>query len=296
LELPHNIHRTWLGILSGLGAAAIWGAMYVVSKVVLDVIPPFALITLRLLLGALTLGVVLAIRGWPRISRSQFWQLLGVGFIGYAVSLGLQFVGTRLSTAANSSLVTSATPAFVLFFAWIILGEHITLRRLTALLVSTAGVVAVINPAGASLDPALFWGNVSLFGAGLTWALYSVLVRKVSGTIAILPLSTFAFLGGLPASIPLGAWELSSQGLGEITWGIVAGVLFLGVVCSGLAMLLWNLALAVLDASLASLTFFAQPVVGTALAVIFLGETLSPLFILGGLMIGSGIWIAARSS
>ncbi len=51
--------RSTLGTLSGLAAASIWGAMYVVSKVVLDVIPPFALITTRLLLGGLTLYLVL---------------------------------------------------------------------------------------------------------------------------------------------------------------------------------------------------------------------------------------------
>ena len=43
--------RTLVGILCGLGAASIWGGMYVVSKVVLDVIPPFTLVTLRLVRG-----------------------------------------------------------------------------------------------------------------------------------------------------------------------------------------------------------------------------------------------------
>ncbi|MBU2610230.1 MAG: EamA family transporter, partial [Chloroflexi bacterium] len=51
------MNRTTLfGLLSGLTAAAIWGGMYVVSKVVMEVIPPFSLITLRLILGILTLG------------------------------------------------------------------------------------------------------------------------------------------------------------------------------------------------------------------------------------------------
>ena len=52
------MNKSLLGTLSGLAAASIWGAMYVVSKVVLDVIPPFALITTRLVLGGLTLGLL----------------------------------------------------------------------------------------------------------------------------------------------------------------------------------------------------------------------------------------------
>ncbi|MGZ6315860.1 MAG: EamA family transporter, partial [Anaerolineales bacterium] len=45
------MNRTLIGILCGLAAASIWGGMYVVSKIVLDVVPPFALVTMRLLLG-----------------------------------------------------------------------------------------------------------------------------------------------------------------------------------------------------------------------------------------------------
>src|SRR4030095_7535136 len=105
------MNKTIIGLLCGLGAASIWGGMYVVSKVVLEIIPPFTLVTLRLILGALTLAIILIIKGFPKISSKEIWQVLGVGFIGYGVSLSLQFLGTKLSTAANGSLVTSAKPA-----------------------------------------------------------------------------------------------------------------------------------------------------------------------------------------
>ena len=63
-----------------------------------------------------------------------------------------------------------------------------------------------------------------------------------------------------------------------------------------LAMVLWNTAFAVLDASLASLTFFAQPVVGTLLGWLFLKETITPLFLLGALFIAIGLIIASRDT
>lgn len=198
-------NKTLIGILCGLGAASIWGGMYVVSKVVLEIIPPFTLVSLRLLLGILTLAIVLALRRFVKISRNQFLQIVGVGFVGYGVSLSLQFLGTKLSTAANGSLVTSATPAFVLLFAWILLNEKITFRRLAALLLATIGVVAVIDPRSAQLNPDLFFGNVLLFGAAITWALYSVLVRKMTQSLDVLPFSLIAFFGGLPVTIPAAA-------------------------------------------------------------------------------------------
>ena len=288
------MNKTVVGILSGLGAASIWGGMYVVSKVVLDVIPPFALVSLRLILGALTLALVLLIRGFPPISRRQALEVLGVGLVGYGISLSLQFLGTKLSTAANGSLVTSATPAFVLVFASLVLKEKITWLRLAALLLATLGVIAVIDPRSAQLNPDLFLGNLALIGAAVTWALYSVLVRKTTRDVNVLLFSLIAFLGGLPVSVPAGAWELQTMGVGELSLGIVGGVLFLGIISTALAMVLWNTAFAFVDASLASLTFFAQPVVGTLLGWLFLGERITPLFLLGGLLIGLGLVVASR--
>lgn len=288
------MNKTIVGLLCGLAAASIWGGLYVVSKVVLDVIPPFFLVTLRLILGALTLAVILLVRGFPKFSKKQILQILGVGFVGYGVSVGLQFLGTKLSTAANGSLVTSATPAFVLLFAWLLLKERITNRRLLALVLATLGVVAVIDPRTARLDPDLFMGNLILIGAAITWALYSVLVRKVTQDADVILFTMLAFLGGLPVSVPAGAWELSTIGVGEITNGVVGGVLFIGIISTALAMVLWNTAFAYVDASLASLTFFAQPVVGTLLGWLFLHEKITPLFLVGGLLIGAGLVISSR--
>lgn len=284
--------RSLAGLMAGLTAASIWGGMYVISKVVLEVIPPFALITLRLTLGMLTLAPVLALRGGLNVSRQQFGQVLGVGFVGYGISLGFQFVGTKLSTASNGALLTSSTPAFVLVFAALLLGEQITLQRILALTLASLGVIAVIDPRTASLNPHLFWGNLSLLAAGLTWALYSVLVRKVSRDLDVLSVSLIAFLGGLPLSLPLGAWEWMTQGIGHVGPGVVGGVLFLGIISTALAMFLWNTAFAMLDAGVAALTFFAQPLMGTFLGWLFLGEEITPLFLFGGMLIGAGLLIA----
>ena len=70
------------GALCGASAASIWGGMYVVSKVVLDVIPPFTLLLIRLLIGALILGLwALASEGIHLSRRDLLAQLrpLGLG-------------------------------------------------------------------------------------------------------------------------------------------------------------------------------------------------------------------------
>lgn len=285
--------RSTAALLAGLTAAAIWGGMYVVSKVVLEVIPPFALLTTRLVLGIFTLGLAGLFLPKAKLGRGKTLQIFGTGLMGYGVSLGFQFVGTKLSTASNASLVTSATPAFILLFAPALLGEKVTLRKLAALALATLGVAAVIDPRTAELSPALFQGNLALLAAALTWALYSVLVRKVTRNTSVVASTAIMLAGGLPSGIALGAWEVSTQGMGTITAGVIAGILFLGIISTAGAMFLWNYAFAELPAGVASLTFFAQPLVGTLLGALLLGERISPLFILGGILIGLGLIIAS---
>jgi len=295
-------------LFAGLTAAAIWGGMYAVSKVVLEAIPPFALLSLRLILGFLALAAVAAFRGGPRMKGSEFVGALAVGFVGYGVSLGFQFVGTKLSTASVASLVTSATPALVLPFAVLLLKEKITARRLISLAAATLGVLAIIEPwsvgpaIGAGVQPLVgpvtvgptTVGNLCLIAAAATWALYSVLVRKVTASADILSTSAVMLLGGLPTSLVLGGFEIARTGLGTIDGGIIAGVLFLGVISTAGAMFLWNYAFAKLPAATASLTFFAQPVVGALLGWAFLGERITPLFLAGGILIGVGLVIAGK--
>ena len=284
------------GIFAGLAAAGIWGGMYVVSKVVLDVIPPFVLLTLRLILGAACLGAIILARGGFRATRRDWRRVLLVGVVGYGFSLGLQFTGTKLSTAATASLVTSASPVFILLFGAWLLHEPVTRRRLAALALASLGVLAVLDPSSASLGQRAFLGNLALLGAALTWGLYSVLVKQASGYLNTLEVSFIVLFGGLPIGLPLAWAELTTIGIGEITPGVIAGVLYLGIISTALAMYLWNKSLALLDAGLVSLLFFAQPVVGVALGAWLLHEPLGLSFWLGAALISGGLLLAAGPS
>lgn len=282
------------GILSGASAAAIWGGMYVVSKVVLEVIPPFSLLVLRLLLGAGCLALILLLsrKGIP--SRVHLLPALAVGSLGFGLSLGLQFVGTRLSTASNAALVTSASPAFMVLFAIPILGERATPRRVAALILAGIGVVAVINPTSVRLGVDLLWGNLALLCAALTWGLYSILIRRLSRALPVLSVSLISFLGGLVIAGPAAAVELNSIPIGQVNGWHWLGVIYLGIVSTALAMYLWNKSLALLEAGVVSLLFFAQPLVGVSLGAILLGERLGPAFWIGALFISGGLLLVAR--
>lgn len=281
------INPSLRGAFYGLGAAAIWGGMYVVSDVVLDTIPPFTLLSIRLVMAVAILGGLLLLRRRSFQLTARDWlALFAVGFIGFGISVGAQFVGTDRSTAVNGALITSASPVFILVFAALILRERLTAIRIFAVILASVGVVVIINPANADFSSVTFTGDVALAAAALTWGLYSVLVRLVSARHDTLLVSTVALMGGLLLTLPASVLELQDRPIGAVDGGTILGILYLGVVSTAAAMWMWNRAFALVDASVASLFFFAQPLVGTILGVILLGQTMTE-----GLWIGSALII-----
>lgn len=285
------------GMIYGASAAAIWGGMYVVSDVVLEVIPPFTLLLLRLIFGALSLGVFAIGKPFPKLSLKQWGFITLIGVIGYGISLGSQFVGTDLSTAINGAIVTSATPAFVVLFAVIILKEQLTIQRLLAVILATIGVMVIIDFSQADFSSETFVGNLFLGMAAISWGLYSILTRWADDKIPALDtldITLVSFVGGFLLIIPASMFELSQTtiNLSDITPGVIAGILFLGVVSTAIAFWLWNRAFILLDASTVSLLFFVQPISGAFLGWFFLGQAMTPRIWAGGALIAIGLLLS----
>ena len=284
----------WRGALYGITAASIWGSMYVVSDLVLLIVPPFTLLTLRIALGLAVLLPLSLRRGQSLPGRRSLRSLLAVGVVGLGISLGAQFLGTDLSTAVNGALVTSASPAFVVLFAVLLLRERMTLQRLAAIVLASAGVLIILDPASADFASDTFTGDAFLAVAAVTWGLYSVLVRRVTLRQATptLMVTIVALLGGLLVSIPASILELAQRPIGDMSVEIVLGILYLGIVSTALALLLWNRAFSLVPATIASLFFFAQPLAGALLAALFLGQRMTETLWLGGILIALGVLLS----
>jgi drug/metabolite transporter (DMT)-like permease len=294
------------GILYGLLAAAIWGGMYIVSDIVLAVIPPFTLLTMRLLLGGLVLGAVLlwkrsAVSRQPSANtqypipniRPPLTPFLLTGLLGFGISVGAQFVGTDLSNGVNGALITTASPAFILIFAALLLREKLTVRRIAAVALASIGVIIILDLTQVDFSSSAFAGNLALVVAALTWGLYSVLARRVGKAHDTLWVTLLFFVGGLFLTVPAALIELNSRPIGQIDSGVILGVLYLGVVSTAGAMWLWNRAFALVDASVASLTFFAQPLVGALLGAL-IGQAITPALMIGGVLVALGVLLAIR--
>ena len=280
--------QTILGAICLSLAASIWGGMYVVSKYVLDFIPPLTLVWLRFIIAFVVLYMILKIAEKKQKKtvtiRKKDWLLFAwIGFIGYFISITCQFIGTKLSDAHTGSLVTSATPAFMVIFAAIILKEKLTARRLLSTIIATIGVIIVI---GWDIEiGSYFIGTIILVGAAITWALLSVYVKIASAKFSSLVITTYAIFFSLFFITPFMIWEFQSNPIEHMNMYVLLGVLYLGIVSTAGAFFLWNKGLELMDASIGSLFFFFQPIVGSLLGWFLLNETLSSNFFIGGILI-----------
>ncbi|WP_318582340.1 DMT family transporter [Bacillus paranthracis] len=286
--------QTILGAICLSLAASIWGGMYVVSKYVLDFIPPLTLVWLRFIIAFVVLYMILKITEKKQKKtvtiRKKDWLLFAwIGFIGYFISITCQFIGTKLSDAHTGSLVTSATPAFMVIFAAIILKEKLTARRMLSTIIATIGVIIVI---GWDIEiGSYFIGTIILVGAAITWALLSIYVKIASAQFSSLVITTYAIFFSLFFITPFMIWEFQSNSIEHMNLYVVLGVLYLGIVSTAGAFFLWNKGLELMDASIGSLFFFFQPIVGSLLGWLLLNETLNNNFFIGGILIICSVFI-----
>ncbi|HDR3660690.1 DMT family transporter [Bacillus paranthracis] len=288
------MRQTILGAICLSLAASIWGGMYVVSKYVLDFIPPLTLVWLRFIIAFVVLYMILKITEKKQKKtvtiRKKDWLLFAwIGFIGYFISITCQFIGTKLSDAHTGSLVTSATPAFIVIFAAIILKEKLTARRLLSTIIATIGVIIVI---GWDIEiGSYFIGTIILVGAAITWALLSIYVKIASARFSSLVITTYAIFFSLFFITPFMVWEFQSNPIEHMTLYVILGVLYLGIVSTAGAFFLWNKGLELIDASIGSLFFFCQPIIGSLLGWLLLNETLNSNFFIGGILIICSVFI-----
>ncbi|PJF34854.1 MAG: EamA family transporter [Candidatus Thermofonsia Clade 1 bacterium] len=286
------------GALYGITAASLWGAMFVVSDAMMKLIPPLTLLSIRLGIAALMFVGILAAQGCLRVPRRAVVELMAIGIVGFGLSVGTQFVGTALSSAINGAVITSASPAFIVLFAWLWLGEPLTRLKLISGAVATLGVLIILDLSQFSFgvsDPQRLLGDLALAFAAVSWAAYSVLVRRASQRFSTAVITAYALIGGLLFCTPIAALELRDTALPAPTIEILGGIFFLSVIVMGGANYLWNRAFALVEASVASLFFFAQPLVGALLSNVLLGQAITPQLLLGALLIVIGVLLALRS-
>ncbi len=287
-------------VVAPLLAASLWGGMYVVSKWGFEAIPPLTLAFIRIVLGGVTLFVLVWVTKPTRAFSRGDWLRFGGLAVWVAVTMATQFLGTALTTASQGALLTVLTPVFTLLLAVSLLNESLTRPKLLGMALATVGtMIVLIGRYEFDLAGGYLRGIGLLLLASLGWAAYTVFGKPLVRRYSALETATYSTILAVPLVGVLVPFELSSEPT-SLLWtlrrpAVFGAVLYLGVFSTAMAWYLWYKGLEYADASTVAVFFFAQPVVGVAFGVVFLGEAVSPLFVIGGTVMALGIHVVSSA-
>lgn len=259
-----------------------WGSLYVVSKFVLGKIPTFTALFIRFAIAAIVLSIILKQRKIIKIRREDYKYIFIIGFFGYFISMGAQFIGTKLTNASFASLVNSMNPITITLFASIILKEKVTLKNVISITVVLFGVKILIGDINGHfyLTGVLF----SIFSV-ILWSLVSVLIKKITKIYDSFQITVYGIIMGAVFNFPIAIYEIMTTPIIEFDLVVIIALFYMGLVCTGLAHVLWNKSLSMIDAGVCSLFYPIQPLVATLLGIILLDEVISKNFVLGAILI-----------
>ncbi len=222
-------------------------------------------------------------------------KLLLLALVAVPLNQGFFLYGLQLSTAAHAALLYTLTPLFVLLFAQAFLGEFPGWRSALGTALALCGTVWVLLSTR-DLTHGSLGGDLLLLVAVAAWAIYTAEGRALVAEHGALPMIAWTLIGGTLLFLPLGVGSLFVAG----TWARVVqapaqawgGILYLSVVTSVISYLLWYWALKHLLAARVAVFTNLQPIATAVLAHFFLGETVTVRFMLGALLVISGVLLA----
>ncbi len=278
-----------------LVANVVYATSYVVARVTLESVPPATLAFSRLVVGSLALTLFSRRRAADPLSRGERRAIAWMGILGFAGAYVCSNWGIAHSTATNAALLITVEPvAMILLSPWY-LGERLSGRgAVGAALTIVGAVVVVVNGIpGVTEQLVPHWsGDLVLVLAGVAYATYSLLGRRVLERHAPLAVTTRSLVWGAAALLPVAGAEWASGARPVWTASAVAGTLYLAVVITALGYVAWNWALARVPAPRAAIFLNIQPIVGALLGAALLGEPLTPFTVLGGALVVTGLAVA----
>ena len=266
-----------------------WGSIYVVSKYALAVMGPVTVSFCRYLVSVICLYGILKLKGGPKKVAKEHWPyLLILGGLGYFAAIILQLGGTALLSGSLASLINSLNPVVISILAAIFLKEKITWKNVVSIIVSLIGVYIILGKGSTEINPI---GIMCSVGAVVLWSAASVSIRKISGYYDPVQTALYGMTIALVLNIPASIFENLFMTRSHPTAVAILACLFVAIVGTAVAHTCWNKSLQLLKASTCSMFYPLQPLVSAVLGVVMLHEVITRQFVVGAVLICSGIVI-----
>ena len=281
-------------------ANTLWAASYVAAKFVLRDISVNLMLALRMSISALVLlPLLIALRKELNLTRKDIPQLALLALAGFVINKILEYGGLALTTASDVALLITSESIFTAALSWILLRERFKRMTGAALLLGLLGVYLIVErslvpniPSGGGVLRII--GDLMVVLALLLEAFYTVRGKALLVKHPPLLITAASIVGSMLFWGPSAAWEILTTGwhpLGLAAW---LGVLWMALMSTVVAYFAWFRGLASVDGSAAASALFVQPLLGTVLAIVLLNEQLTPMTVIGGMLIMLSVYLISR--
>jgi drug/metabolite transporter (DMT)-like permease len=277
--------------------ALCWAGNAIVGRLAAGHIPP---VTLSFLRWSIAFLIILPfawkhlVRDWSAI-RGRLGLMIVISVTGIGAFNTLQYWALEYTQALNTLLLQSAGPLVVAVWSLILLGVRLTLAQAAGVVLSLTGVLVILLHGDLSTLSSIEFnkGDIIFTVALVIFGLYSVLTLK-RPQIHGLSFAAFTFGCGAACLIPLLIWELSARPVMQINTANLLSLFYVAVFPSTLAYLCYNRGVQLIGANRAAPFFHVVPLLGAAMAMVFLGEHPQLFHAVGFALVLTGVFVASR--
>lgn len=273
---------------------ALVGSYVALSKPLAAVLPVFLLAWLRFGIGGLAmLHWLKKPQDEPALTPQTKRLLFLESFLGNFLFTVCMIYGVSLTDAVSAGVTMAAIPAAVALMGWIFLNERVPLRTWGAILCAVTGIAlfsvakpdvathGAVSAGNGEARSHLAWiGQLLLVGAVLCEAAYTVIGKKLTGTMGPKRITSLINLWGFALTTPFGlylAFHFDFSAVGVGTWLLLV---FYAMAACMWTVWLWMTGLTVVPASMGGVFTVMLPISAATVGVVALGETLNGLQIL----------------
>jgi drug/metabolite transporter (DMT)-like permease len=276
----------------------IWGVNFPVIKHALNDFLPLSFTVVRFALASIALFSVMALRREPfTVARRDLPALAALGLTGITCYNLLFMKGLQLTTASHSALFISMSPLFAAVLQTFRGRERLRAPLAFGLLLATAGAYCIIRGTHGEIHfgMATVTGDLLTIGASVLWALYTVLAAPLLERYPPITVTAWSVTAGTVLLLPAGAGDLARQCWRSVPADAWAAVVFAALVGAAAAYVLWYEGVKRIGATRTIAYHYLVPFIAVLVSALFLGESISPLTVVGGASIIGGVALVQRN-
>lgn len=284
-----DLVKLYMGLM--LVTSLLWGGNFVVAKTLVAHASPMTLTMVRWLIAII---VLVPLVWWKEKNlvppKQAIVPLLLMGVTGVAFFNIFQFLALERTTSTNAGLISTMNTISIALFSFVLLKEKITKWQLSAMVLSLFGVVLVLSKGDLQLllDFQLNTGDLWMLAAVCVWGLYSVCSKWAMQTTSPLMATLYAGIFGVLLLLPFTTTDFTFT---NVNTSFILSMLYTGIISTVVCMVFWNIGVQKLGATTSGIFLNFNPIFTALLAYLFMGENMSWLQGIGGLIVIMGCYL-----